>query len=188
MTVPVPAGTDAPCDFAEDWCETTEAINARLAPYETALARCYPAVPCALMRLTETQTVATFAAINFTEATFDTAGMTDLDADPQIITVRRAGRYTLRGFYRLATTTGVNNNPLLARVTSRLPTSPLIEYDGYILDRNVLLFPYANGTFETVCTVPAGAQIQLINGSVSTISVARASLSVLWHSDMERPS
>ena len=188
MTVPVPSGSDAPCEFAEDWCETVDAINGRLGPYETALARCYPAVPCALLRATEVQLVPIFGAIIFTEATFDTAAMTDLDADPRAITVRRSGRYTVRGWWRLTTTSGVNNNPLLARVTTETITSPLVEVDGYILDRNVALFPYASGTFETVATLPAGARLLLLNGSANTLSVALASLSVLWHSDMERPS
>lgn len=190
MAIPVPAGTDPACDFAEDWCATTAAINAKIAAYETALARAYPAAPMALLRRTELLTTnVLLAPIPMTEATFDTAGMTDLDADPTIITIQQTGRYMVRGYLSTGTTGVVNT---LVTATLNIAGPPNASIQGYALDRGSLLVavssfhptPFSDGT-EFI----EGTKISL--STSITISAAvplfKASLFVGWHADQENP-
>lgn len=184
MAIPVPAGTDAPCDFAEDWCATAAAINAKMVSYRQALARVYPAIPVALLRLTGGGGfVPSLTPIPFTEVTFDTAGMTDMDADPTAITARLGGRYVIRGWIRTVTST-ILNEVITVRVASD-PTPPTFEVNGVVLDRASVTL--GNGAYQSVITVGAGAQIRLLQASSSSLNISSASMCMAWHSDTERP-
>lgn len=188
MAIPVPAGTDPACDFSEDWCETAAAINAKIAAYQTALARAYPASPQALLRRTESLTALTvLAPVPMTEATFDTAGMTDLDADPTIITIQQTGRYMIRGWL-LAATTGVLNTLVTATLNISGPVSGSVI--GYALDRvqiGVGSFhptPFSDGTeFIKGTKISLSTSIPI----TATTPLIRASLFVGWHADQENP-
>lgn len=190
MAIPVPAGTDPACDFSEDWCATTAAINAKVAAYQTALARAYPAAPMALLRRTEPLTALTLLApVPMTEATFDTAGMTDLDADPTIITIQQTGRYMI-GAWLLTSTSAVVNNIVTATLNISGPVSGSVT--GYALDRGNLNnavssfhpTPFSDGT-EFI----KGTKISLSTGITinTTTPILKASLFVGWHADQENP-
>lgn len=188
MAIPVPAGTDPACDFAEDWCATTAAINAKIAAYQTALARAYPASPMALLRRTERLAAGyvPLAPIPMTEATFDTAGMTDLDADPTVITIQQTGRYIVRGFMLTETSTIVNN---LAAVTVNIGTTGA-TIPGFALDRgnlNMSLSAFHPAAFSDGTGFIKGTKISLSNSSLSTPAILKASLFVGWHVDQVNP-
>jgi hypothetical protein len=177
-------GTDAPCDFAEDWCAVAAEINAKLATYQQALARVYPAIPIALLRLTETVAAPVLVPIPFSEVVADTAGMTDMDADPTAITVQKAGRYVVRGWLRTEQS-GILNNIINARIASD-STPPQFEINGFALDRAVISIGVSG--YESIISVGAGAQIRLMQASLNTLNIIAASFCVAWHSDTERPS
>lgn len=182
MAIPVPAGTDAPCDFSEDWCATAAAINAKIAAYQQTLARVYPAIPVALLRRTEPITIGSLVPVPFTEVVFDTAGMTDLDAEPTVINVKRSGRFTIRGWF-VINTTGVAQTIITARIAT---STPAIERNGTILD--MANYPFlGDGIYETVCSLSAGNKMQLMQASSGSLTINAASLCVAWHSDQERP-
>lgn len=182
MAIPTPIGTDPPCEFAEDWCNTAAAINVQIAAYQQTLARVYPAIPVALLRLTETVTIGSLTPFPFTEVVFDTFGMTDLDADPTAINIKRSGRYTIRGWLR-TNSTGVVNTIIDARISTNIP--PAVARDGIVLDRATVAL--GNGTFDTVSTLIAGTTMQLLQATGGALTVTFASLCVAWHSDQERP-
>lgn len=183
MAIPVPAGTDPACDFAEDWCATAAAITAKLAAYTATLSRVYPAIPIAVVRLTEqVNPMPTLTPFPFTEVVLDTAGMTDFDADPTTIVIKRSGRFTVRGWLR-TNTTGVANTIIQVRIASNTPG---FERNGIVLDRNTVAL--GDGTYETVATLLAGTKIQLLQATGVNLDILSASLSVAWHSDTERPS
>lgn len=187
MAIPVPTGADPACDFAEDWCATTAAINAKIAAYQAALARAYPAAPMALLRRTEQlDTYTALAPIPMTEATFDTAGMTDLDADPTVITIQQTGRYIIRGYIQHLTT-GVLNN--IAAVTVNIGTAGA-TIAGFALDR--ANFPVSMGAFHPTPFSDGtgfikGTKISLSNSSLLTPAIVKASLFVGWHADQVNP-
>lgn len=190
MAIPVPAGTDPACDFSEDWCATTAAINAKIAAYQQALARAYPAAPMALLRRTEPLTSnPVLAPVPMTEATFDTAGMTDLDADPTIITIQQTGRYIVRGFLTTPTTTVVNTL-VTATINISGPVSGSIQ--GYALDRGSLInavssfhpTPFSDGT-EFIKGTKVSLSTSITIDAITPIT--KASLFVGWHADQETP-
>jgi hypothetical protein len=190
MVLPVPVGTDPACEFSEDWCLTTAAINARIAAYEKALARAYPASPMALLRRTEPLFPnAVSQPISMTEATFDTAGMTDLDADPTIITIQQTGRYVVRAWLQMASTTVVNT---IVDATINVYGPPTAFISGYALDRGSLTVAVSSfhpAPFSTGGTFIKGTKISLSTAHTisSTVPILAASLFAGWHADQENP-
>src|SRR5688500_14304081 len=97
FSLPYPGPSDAPCDFAEQWCDFTEAIDGVFTTFEAGIARTMPVIPLAIMRLTTVQLIPNLQRVPFDAVAADTAGMTDIASDPFHITITRAGRYTVSG-------------------------------------------------------------------------------------------
>jgi hypothetical protein len=182
FNLPYPNGTDPPCDFAEQWCDFTEAIDGVFANFQAAIDRTIPVVPLAIIHKTASSTVFNFAAIAFDTVTADTAFMTDIDADPFHITVRRPGRYTV-GVGISKPTTAFS----LPRFTSIFATTKF-NAQSQLLDRGAGLEYFLDGYF-TVETYAAGDQIGLSFsvGSQALWTIDEAWLAVMWHSDTEVP-
>lgn len=181
LALPYPGPDDPPCDFDEQWCQFTGAVDAVFDRWEAGLSRAYPAVPAAKLRQTVAGTVIfNSTQIAFSEVTLDTAGMTNLDADPYTITVPRTARYTVCGFIEEADASGG------AGAQSVLTVS-------FAGETNIILVlgagTYRNTVFWPVVSLPAGARIQLqpfLSGQ-NQRTIFEASLSVVWHSDVIRP-
>ena len=182
MVLPYPGPGDAPCDFDEQWCQFTGAIDALFDRWESGLARAYPAVPAAKLRQTELTTVFTSTPVQFSEATLDTAGMTNLDADPFTITVPRTARYSVAAFIEENDASGgAGAQSALTISTPNSSESNIILVLGAGVYRNVTTWP--------VVSIPEGGRVQLnvfLSGQ-STRTIAEASLAVIWHSDVTRP-
>lgn len=183
MTLPFPIGTDAPCEFPEQWCETITGINAKVAEYESVIDRTYPAIPVCVLRATVSQTLpALLDAVTFTEAAIDTAGMSDLDANPKIITVPKNGVYTVQGFIHQITTVALNSVVDVQVFFQSIP-SGFGDFRGRTRSLGV-------GSSVQVSTAritsfwQAGTIFSL--GTSSAVQVLKASLSVAWHADQER--
>jgi hypothetical protein len=184
MGFPYPASTDAPCDFDEQWCEFTGAIDGVFDKWESGLNRAYPAIPAALLRQTELTTIINFNPIPFSEVVLDTAGMTNLDADPYGIVIPRAGRYSIFAAIEENDTSGG------AGAQSSLLVS---STDFNISESNILLVLgaglYRNNVSAPVLTMTEGMRITLtvfLSGQ-ATRTAPEISLGVYWHSDVVRP-
>lgn len=180
FALPYPSGTDAPCEFAEQWCDFTDAVNAVISGFEDGADRAIPVVPAALARMSVTRSVINLNPVPFDEIVMDTAGMTDLDADPYTITVRQTGRYTVGGFVEKASG-GFVDSQLGLFID---PTSVV----WVILDRG----PgpsYWLPAYTPSVTLTAGTAVQLRfnTGSATAQTVFTAWLSVIWHADTEVP-
>lgn len=182
MGLPYPSATDAPCDFDEGWCQFTSAVDAVFDRWEAGLNRAYPAIPAAKMRQTELTTVFNSTQIQFSEVTFDTAGMTNMDGDPYTITCQRAGRYTLAAFILENDASGGAGAQSVLTISSFNAS-----------ESNTILVltagQYRNSVYWPVVSLNAGDRIQLqpfLSGQ-SQRTINQASLAVLWHSDVVRP-
>jgi hypothetical protein len=187
MLLPYPNGVDAPCDFDEQWCAFTSAIDGVFDTFETALARTYPAVPAAVLQVT-TPVLVQNNIIPFDTVQLDTADMTDIDADPYTITIKVAGRYTLGGYTgELSVTPNPNTPTIFISVT---PNDPLGAPFSTILDLGTVGLNFGNNAHFEAMTLGVGTTVQLItsNGAVSGFrSIDDAWLAVYWHADQELP-
>jgi hypothetical protein len=180
MQLPYPGPGDAPCDFDEQWCQFTSAIDGVFDRWEAGLSRAYPAIAAAKLLQTETITIINGNPIVMSEVTLDTAAMTNMDADPYGITVRRAGRYTVWG-------------TIIETDTSGGAGAQSVLTLDFIGEQNTITVlsagEYRNVVYVPVVSLPEGARITMspfLSGQA--IRTARwASLAVVWHSDGARP-
>lgn len=182
MRFPYPSPGDRPCDFDEQWCQFTGAVDQMFDRWEAGLARAYPAIPAAKLRQTELTPLLNFSPIPMSEVSLDTAGMTNLDADPYGITVRRAGRYTIWATILENDATGG------AGGQSQL----FIDVQSAVEANSVLVLgpgQYRNVTYWPAITLAAGSRVTMfgfLSGQASR-TLNGASLAVFWHSDTVRP-
>ena len=190
FNLPYPSGSDAPCDFDEQWCDFTAAIDGVFDIFQAALDRSVPVIPAAKLRLSTAANFVDSSPVIFDSVVFDTAGFTDLDADPYHIFVDRTGRYTVT---------------LMTVVTTQAAIPPgflgcWVEIEDAIGSVNVVgqiqgtdvggALGYFLAGYEAVVTITAGSKLSLIftAGSIVVRNMLEAYMSVHWHSDTERPS
>lgn len=184
MGLPYPGPDDAPCDFDDDWCAFTGALDGVFDKWEAGLDRAYPAIAGAKLLLTEITSIGNFNPIPFTEVDFDTAGMTNLDADPFGITVQRAGRYTIAAFLEED----------LASGGAGAQEVLFIQWPSFNSESNEVLVlgagTYRENTYWPVVDLLEGARVTLTSflSAQPTRTARQAWLSVMWHSDVRRPS
>jgi hypothetical protein len=183
FALPYPAPSDAPCDFDEQWCEFTAALDGVFATFQAGVDRTNPVIPLAVMRRDGPVSLNNLNKMPFDTVVADTAGMTDIDADPYHITVVRPGRYTISANMEMPSPAVAANSQI-----SLLIDAPSTIIAGG-LDRGAGPEYRLNAT-NPVHTVPSGTKISLLFnfGSTALFVINRYWLSVAWHSDTERPS
>lgn len=183
MKLPFPGPGDAPCDFDEDWCGFTGAIDALFDKWEAGLNRAYPAIPAAKMLLTEITPIQNFNPIPFTEVEFDTAAMTNMDGDPYGITCQRAGRYTLSAFLSEDLASGGLGAQALLGI---MIANSIIESSDILV---LVAGTYREHTYWPVVDLAEGDRLTLVSflSSQPNRTARSAWLSVAWHSDVIRP-
>jgi len=183
--LPYPSPSDEPCDFAEQWCDFTEAIDAVFATFQEAIDRTVPTIPIAAIRKTTASSVQNLVPIPFDTVLVDTADMTELDVDSFHINVTRRGRYTVVGFLeKLSAGTPLNGQITMLISGNTVGSVALaggIERGG--------AFVYRFNAFLPVISLEVGEQVSLLfnTGASGSSTVNLASLSLAWHSDTEVP-
>lgn len=182
FNLPYPSASDEPCDFAEQWCDFTAAIDGVFDVFQAGIDRTVPTVPTALMQQTVTRTIENLQPVPFDTVSADTAHMTDIDADPFSITITRFGAYSVSGGIELGSDGGVNSD------TAMLIGSSSFTIIGGALDRGVAFLYRMNAYVPSVILSP-GEQVRMrFNvGSLLNISVLASWLAVTWHADREVP-
>lgn len=183
MGLPYPNGLDRPCDWDESWCKFTGAVDDVFTKWEAAINRTVPAVPFAMLQLTQTITVGNFAAVPFDTVVADTAAMTDLDSDPYGIIIPKTARYTIAWYFKQLT----GGAPINAQISGTAGTSQF-GIQHLILDRNLAL-GYGNNTDFEVFTFLQGDRITLttFESGAPSRTILEAWLAVYWHADQEMP-
>lgn len=183
FNLPYPNGTDEPCDFAQQWCDFTEALDGVFDGFQAAVDRAMPVVPLAILQQTVTRTIPNLGSVQFDTVLADTAGMTDIDVDPFNITIRRPGRYTVAAMLAKSTV----GAPFITAYTSVF-VNPHVNAVADLLDRGAGVTYFFN-PYYPVDTYAAGDKISL-SFAVSaqpTIPIEESWLAVIWHSDTEVP-
>lgn len=187
--LPYPASTDDPCDFAEQWCDFTEAIDAVLDTFDAAIDRTVPVIPAAMMRLSDPAVVVDSSAIIFDTVIIDTAGWTDMDADPYHMTVDRTGRYTVGVFIFVNSQAAIPPGFLGGWVLAEAPDGSATTLASMeVVDVGVNF--YLMSGYKAAHSLVAGTQLSAIftAGNITNRTIQDAALFAFWHSDTERPS
>lgn len=182
FSLPYPSASDEPCDFAEQWCDFTEAIDGVFTTFESGIARTVPTVPAALLQQTVTRSIENLQPVPFDTVSADTAGMVDIDADPFSITITRFGRYSINAGIEMGSSGNINSQMAL------LVGSGTFTVIAGALDRGVA-FVYRMNAYTPAVTLSPGEKVRLrFNvGVLMNISVLASWLSVTWHADQEVP-
>lgn len=181
FALPYPASTDAPCDFAEQWCDFTQAIDAVFGTFQSAIDRTIPLIPMAIMQQTVSGSFVPFNPLRFDTVIVDTAGMTDIDVDQYNITITRPGRYTIGAFVSKPTA-GAPLVPVLLSTFAALAQADLVDRGAGV--------QYFTNPYWAVQSFNAGDQIRLsftVGTSAASFVVDASWLAVIWHSDSETP-
>jgi hypothetical protein len=91
FALPYPNGSDSPCDFAQQWCDFTEAIQGVLDGFQDTLDRTVPVIPIAVLAVTENVTISNFDNIVYDTVMIDSAGWTAVDVDNTLLSPDMAG-------------------------------------------------------------------------------------------------
>ena len=185
FALPYPAPSDEPCDFPQQWCDFTNAIDAVLDGFQTTIDRTVPVIPVALLQQSSPLFVVNGGAVPFDTLLVDTAGMVDMDSNPYQIIIQRTGRYTVGGGM-LCPTENPPFPPAFIGITIDEPSIQFSTFDyAYPGPNNIIHM----NTSVPVATLNAGEAVQLMlnRGSVGNFQVESAWLGVFWHSDTEVP-
>lgn len=94
FNLPYPDGNDEPCDFAEQWCDFTEALDAVFDGFQATLDRTVPMIPIAVLWVSGAIILTPFANIPYNTVVIDSAGWTAVDVDNTMISPDMAGVLT----------------------------------------------------------------------------------------------
>lgn len=181
--LPFPSSIDAPCDFAEQWCDFTAAIDTVFDTWESAIGRTLPVIPVAILLQTVTTSIGNFNPLRFDTVLVDTAGMTDIDVDPFTITIPKPGRYTVAAWVEKPSL----GAPFVPNETS-IFIQPEFDAQGEVTDRGTGVQYHLNAYFS-VGTYAAGDKVRLSFsvGLQALFQIDRSWLAAFWHSDTEAP-
>lgn len=183
LGLPYPNGDARPCDFDEDWCQFTTAVQGYFDLWRSGLRRAYPAIPAALMYLMEPYDLVPDSSIRFDTLRFDTAAMTDMDADPYTITIKKRGRYSVSAFVLMINSTG--DDQVILSVVDITTGGTTVTSDQLIDNGHHVRIQ----TETQVVSLVEGTQLRVgifQSGSVPR-QIREASICAYWHSDAETP-
>lgn len=186
FSLPYPAPSDQPCDFAEQWCDFTAALEAVFTRFQATVDRTVPVIPIALLTLSEPATV--LGGIPFDTVVVDTAGWVDPDVDMTMISPDVAGVLTVTT--NLVQTAATLNDTIILTMTSVGPvvTATNMFNDNDELDRAtefVGIYTEQEVFFAPGSYVPGVSGIRPVHDETNTSQVTMnyAQFCVYWHSD-----
>lgn len=185
FALPYPSSVDEPCDFAEQWCDFTDAVEGVLDAVQASVDRIYPVIRVSILRLSE---VTTFAGGAGTPIVYDTV---DIDTPGWVDTVSMDRIVPDIGGF-IGATTHVNfvgkavdqfqvdlrtGDSTLVNDVNVFTTAAAALMGTYYSTESYSMsaFDYTNGFFHT----------RIDDTSADTpMSVNWATMSVYWHSDV----
>lgn len=185
--LPFPDGSDAPCDFAEQWCDFTEAIDAVFAQFQTTLDRTVPMIPIALLHVSEPVLIGTFNNIPYDTVVIDSAGWTAVDIDNTMISPDMAGVMTWSANTIVEQQLNPNAYMVDPQDSRGFLTEPNFPYTDQ-MDTNAvpvaMPLPLAV-LFSDGGWVPglSGLRNNVVALNVGTFTIMDAFFTVYWHSD-----
>lgn len=187
FNLPYPASTDAPCDFDEQWCDFTEAIDTVLDSFQATVSRTTSVIPIAKMARDTDVGIDSSGDINipFTDVVVDTAGWVDFDAAPALISPDTGRVHAVVGVMQLEPKSANTRNSASIR---SLSSDSLFLTETDILDKNTV--PSAGNVTQQIFsrTTPyvkgvTGIPLGVLPGAPGPTIVESASLAVFWFAD-----
>ena len=180
--LPYPAPSDPPCDFAETWCDLSDAFQVAIDGFTETIDRTEPAIPMAQLRLTEPYTLISGVPIVFDTLGVDTAGWINFDADPSAIVTDRGGYI---GVSANATVQSTGTTPVTFQLYMVSGAPSLIDTQIDQGTANTVYGLQLSGL--TLLTSAASFGLTVARTSDDEISLLQAQMTVFWHSDRAAP-
>ena len=189
FALPYPNATDEPCDFDEQWCDFTEAVETVFARFQAGIDRAYPTIPIAMLQQTTPRSILNLENTLFDTVAIDTAGMTDIDADPFHITIARPGVYTLAAGMLFPSPAITLNGYLDISLTQSFFGGFSVSVQNQALDRGAGV-DYHISAYGPARLLPQGLGIGLTHnfGNQSVKTITSSWLAVFWHADSMVPA
>lgn len=187
FNLPYPDGSDAPCDFAQQWCDFTEALDAVFDGFQTTLNRTVPMIPIALLRVANPVLIGTFNNIPYDQVVIDSARWTAVDIDNTMISPDMAGVMTFSAGTIVAQQLNPNAYMVDPQDSRGFLTEPNFPYTDQIDFNSVpvaMPLPLAV-MFSDGGWVPgfSGLRNNVVALNVGTFTINDAFFTVYWHSD-----
>lgn len=188
FSLPVPGPLDPPCEFAQQWCDFTNATQAVLDKFEAIANRTNPWVPLAKMELRTAVTVPADSSIPFDTLTLNNAGMVDFDTSNTTVVFNRSGRFMVvcNVLFRLAPTPNMwFNLQALPSGAGTINRTPAVDHNINISGTNT------GSTLSAYFYITTPPVVLRINTDMvttpDTVTIELASLSVFWFADGATP-
>jgi hypothetical protein len=188
FSLPYPSSTDEPCDFAEQWCDFTAAVDTVLEGFQQTLDRTYPVIPIASMKLSASVLVTSSAIIPFDTVAIDTAAWTDADIDNTLISPDMAAVLTMSSTVEFAPAGGADLFTLLPLDTLGTITSPAL-FLGTELDTAVITVGvpveqpvlFSTGIWQK--GISGFSNRVILSPGGGNLTISHANFCFYWHSD-----
>ena len=188
FSLPVPGPLDEPCDFPEQWCGFTDAVQTVLDGFESVANRTNPWVPLAKLELRSTVTLPTNSAIPFDTLTLNNASMVDFDNNNTTIVIKRPGRFLAVANILFVASSVANtwfNAQFLPAGAGTINRTPAVDHNLNIGAINV--GSTLTGIFHvTSPPVNVRTNVQFI-GATAAILIDLAAFSLFWYADEATP-
>lgn len=180
FALPYPDALDEPCEFAQDWCAFTDAVNAIANRFQATVNRTTPVIPMARMTLTTPVTLADGSILPFDSVSVNTAGWIDFDNSATNIVTDRAGVFVAVADATFATL-DVGIHRMQLGINSGIPIiDGILDYGFGPIAMNVSHIVALNAPFTH--------NVRVAHNNVgSPITINKASFSVWWHADTATP-
>lgn len=179
FALPYPTALDQPCDFAEQWCEFTDAANVVATRFETTVNRTVPLIPMARMTLTTPVSILNGGLVPFDSVSVNTAGWVDFDNSNTDITPDRAGFFVLNANALVQSTLSLGTV-----LTLELPA--VSNFQDNQIDRATSSVGLTVARIRQL-TTPFPLNIKISRSTVGNLQINAASFSVWWHADTATP-
>lgn len=196
--LPYQEGSDPPCfgpgtgcdNLNSVWCDFANLVETQLDDFDSIVGRTSTAVPMAKVTIPSLASVTGSQQLAFTNVSFDTDNMVDLNSVLGI-TPNRNGYYRIDG--RIQATTSGNDSRVQLNIvvgTEVIPenfaeTTPGIAVGSTRSEGATSVYVRTSALWPFTDTTPAPRGITLMaNQGNTTITVRYAELFVIWHSEV----
>lgn len=187
--LPYPSSTDEPCDFDEQWCDFTQALDTVFDGFQETLNRTVPVIPIASLAITPVVIIPEFSFIPYDRVVIDTAGWTATDVDATLISPDMAAVLSLSsnalfagrsapGMFILdcIDSTGVLTQPIDIRFDSEMDMDTCAV--GIDVEQPTLFSPG-----HWVLGVSGIHNSVISSGAPGNVDLEYANFTIYWHAD-----
>lgn len=179
FALPYPTALDEPCDFAQQWCDFTDAANAVATRFETTVNRTTSVIPMARMTLTVPVVILNGGLVPFDSVSVNTAGWIDFDNSNTDIFPDRAGFFVISANVLVQTTFSLGTV-----ISLQVPAAS--QFQDNQIDRASSSIGLTLGRMLQI-TTPIPLSVQISRSTVGNLQINAAQFSVWWHADTATP-